>query len=126
MGYKPIWQVIVTPVGGSPVDVSHYVSDMTAPGGGSLGGADSAPSGGGTAIDIQDSTTTQASTFTVQLWDYDDSGLLTQFGIGDQVEIWTDTRESASDIQASVELELYAGGSTAPISLPVKAWGTVS
>jgi len=104
-GYKPLWRVLVTPVGGVAQDVSYYVAD---------GGA------GGTVIDVQDSTTDRASTFSATLWDHEDKGLLTAFGIGDEVEIWTDTRESLSDVVATATV------TTTGISLPVKAWVSLS
>lgn len=105
MGYKPIWQVLITPVSGTAQDVSYYVAD---------GGQ------GGTVIDVQDATTDRASTFTVTLWDHDNQGLLTAFGIGDQVDIWSDTRESLSSIVATATV------TTTGISLPVKSWLSLS
>lgn len=104
-GLKPLWRVLITPVGGSTKDVSYYVAD---------GG------GGGQVIDIQDSTTDRASTFSVTLWDHEDTGLLTQFGVGSEVEIWTDTRESLSDITATATI------TTSGVSLPVKSWVSLS
>ncbi|KPV42025.1 hypothetical protein [Alicyclobacillus ferrooxydans] len=120
MAFKPIWYVLITPVGGTAQDVSFYVSDMTASGGGGLGSSGSPPSGGAVAIDIQDSTTDQASTFSLNLWDHENTGLLTQFGIGDEVQVWTDTRESQSDITETATV------TTAGISVPVKAWLSLS
>jgi len=103
-GFKPIWRVLITPIGGTATDVSYYV----------------AVPGGGQPIDVQDQTTDRASTFQVDLWDHDDSGLLTQFGIGDKVEIWSDTQQSASNTQATATV------TTTGISLPVKAWVSLS
>ena len=110
----------MTPVGGTAQDVSYLVSDVTTGGGGGLGASSSAPSAGGAAIDIQDSTTDRASTFQVNLWDHENSGALTTYGIGDEVEIWTDTRVSASNITATVTVD------TTGISLPVKTWVSLS
>lgn len=104
-GYKPLWRVRITPVGGSAQDVSAYISD---------GGQ------GGEVIDVQDATTDRASTFQVNLWDYDNQGLLTQFGIGDEVEIWSDTQQSQSAIVDTATV------TTAGISLPVKSWYSLS
>lgn len=104
-GFIPLWRVLVTPIGGEPQDVSWYVND---------GGQ------GGSVIDIQDSTTDRSGTFTVQLWDHENKGLLTQFDIGDQVQIWSDTKESANVTQATAEVN------TSGVSLPVKAWVSCS
>ncbi len=100
-GYKPLWRVLITPVNGSPQDVSYFVSD---------GGQ------GGQVIDIQDSTTDRASTFSVTLWDHENLGLLTQFGIGDEVEMWSDTPESLSNVTETATV------TTTGISVPVKSW----
>lgn len=104
-GYKPIWRVLITPIGGTAQDVSYYVSD---------GGQ------GGSVIDVQDQTTDRSSTFQVNLWDHDDSGLLTKFGIGDTVEIWSDTQESSSNAQETATVDM------AGVSLAVKSWMSLS
>lgn len=105
MGYKPIWRVLITPIGGTPQDVSYYVSD---------GGQ------GGSVIDVQDQMTDRSSTFDVNLWDHEGTDLLNQFDIGDEVEVWSDTQQSASDVQDTVTV------TTTGVSLPVKSWVNLS
>lgn len=104
-GYKPLWYVLITPVGGTGQDVSYYVSD---------GGQ------GGTVIDVTDATTDRTSTCTVSLWDHENLGLLTQFGVGAQTEIWSDTKQSASSVLQTATV------TTTGISLPVKSWVSCS
>lgn len=101
MGFKPIWRVLATPVStGVAQDVSYYVQN----------------------IDVQDSITDRSSTFEIDLWDHDESGLLAKFGIGDTVEIWSDTFQSASNIAASQVINVGANATSAGVSLPVKSW----